>query len=234
MARLAPLAAVAATAYLPAVAHAAEEPLIWGVKVDRVEYRFGDDTDQLYWEGEALIGTDEIKLFLGSEANFATHEDEFETLETQLRVQMPISDFADITAGVSYDAPSGPDRAYGLIGIRGLAPQWVDIGADLLVADEAILRMEAEYEALITNYLILTPSLEVDLPLTDDHEVGLGAWGPKLEVGARLSYDLIDRSVAPYVGVHYERAFGETASLAREDGNEAGEFFLLTGLRLMF
>ena len=44
----------------------------------------------------------------------------------------------------------------------------------------------------------------------------VGAWGPTLEVGLRLSYDLIDRAVAPYVGVHYERVYFETADFARD------------------
>ena len=224
----------AAVFLLPSAAAALEEPLIWGIQIDRLEYRFGDSSDVLAWEAEALAGTDEIKIVLGSEAEFATEGDAFETLETQLRAQTPISDFADLTAGVRVDTPDGPNRAYGMIGIRGLAPQWVELGADLFVSDEAIFRVEAEYEALITNYLILTPTIELDLPLTNDHEIGLAAWGPELEVGARLSYDLIDRSVAPYIGVHYERAFGETAGLAKDHGEDESALYFVTGFRFLF
>ncbi len=66
------------------------------------------------------------------------------------------------------------------------------------------------------------PSIELDIPFTDDPAVGNGAFGPTLEVGGRLSYDLVDRLISPYVGVHYERKFGETADLARAGGEDAG------------
>jgi copper resistance protein B len=72
------------------------------------------------------------------------------------------------------------------------------------------------------------------VPLVDDREIGRGAFGPKLELGARLSYDLIDRSVAPYIGVHWERSFGESASLARAEGEQASAVYVLAGVRLLF
>jgi len=94
--------------------------------------------------------------------------------------------------------------------------------------------LDAEYEALITNRIILTPSVEADLPFSQDAEIGVGAFGPSIEIGARLSYDLIDRAVAPYIGVHYERSFGDTADFAREDGGDDDAVFAVVGLRLMF
>ena len=88
--------------------------------------------------------------------------------------------------------------------------------------------------SLITNRIILTPSLEVDLPLKDDAEIGVGAWGPTVEVGARLSYDLVDRTLSPYVGVHYERAFGATATMRKGDGEATDALFVVIGARMMF
>jgi len=45
-----------------------------------------------------------------------------------------------------------------------------------------------------------------------------------------LSYDLVERNVAPYVGVHYEQLFGGTAKLAEDDS----AVFLVAGVRLQF
>ena len=70
--------------------------------------------------------------------------------------------------------------------------------------------------------------------MRDDPGRELGAWGPKVEVGARLSYDLIDRAVAPYIGVHYERYMGETQDIREAEGEDADGLFFVTGLRLMF
>jgi copper resistance protein B len=121
-----------------------------------------------------------------------------------------------------------------VLGIHGLAPQWFEVDLDLFLSEYPTLRFEVEYEALITNRLILTPSFEIDVPLNDDRETGQGGFGPTVEIGARLSYDLIDRAVSPYIGVHWERSFGETATLARAEGEEASSVYIVAGLRLMF
>ena len=216
---------------LPATA----EPLIWGIQVEQLEVRLGESNSNLFaWDFDALVGTDELKAVWRSEAELDTGTRLFETLENQARLQTPISRFFDAVAGIRIDTGRGPDRTYGVVGVKGLAPQWFEIDADLYVADNPVFRFEAEYEGLITNRLTLTPSLEIELPLADDRPVKLGAWGPKFELGARLGYDLVDRLLSPYVGVHYERAWGETADLRREDGEDDATLYLAVGLRMLF
>lgn len=210
------------------------EPLVWGVQAEQLEYRIGEGSDVLAWDFDAVVGTDELKFVWRSEAEYLTRTDAFETLENQARIQMPVSDFFDAVAGVRIDTPEGPNRVHGVVGLHGLAPQWFEIDADLFLSDHPFARLEAEYEALITNRIILTPSVEVELPFADDDAIGVGAWGPKLELGARLSYDLVDRLIAPYFGVHYERVFGETADLARDDGEEVDAVYFVAGIRIMY
>ena len=226
--------AALATAAWAAPLKAAEEPLIWSVQAEQLEYRLGDDTDVLAWDVDATVGSDELKLVLRSEGEFERDGRVMETLEHQLRLQKPVSDFFDAVAGVRVDTPEGPDRVYGVVGVHGLAPQWFEVDADLFVSDHPSLRLDVEYELLLTNHLILTPSVEIDLPFTDDREIDLGAWGPKMEVGARLSYDLVDRAVAPYIGVHYERVYGETRDIARAEGKDGDALFFVAGTRLLF
>lgn len=226
--------AAIATVVSTAPASAAEEPLIWSVQAEQLEYRFGDETDVMAWDADATAGTDELKLLLRSEGEYEREGRVMESLEHQLRLQKPVSDFFDAVAGVRVDTPEGPDRVHGVLGLHGLAPQWFEVDADLFVSDHPSLRLDVEYELLLTNHLILTPSIDIDLPFTDDREIGLGAWGPKMEVGARLSYDLVDRAVAPYVGIHYERVFGETRDIARTDGEDGDALFFVAGTRLLF
>lgn len=217
-----------------AAAPAAAEPLVWGFSAEQFEYRLGDETDVLAWDFDAFTGSDELRLVWRSEGEYGTNEDEFETLENQLRLHRPISDFWDLAVGIRADTPAGPDRVHGLIGLQGLAPQWFEIDLGLFVSNNPFFRVETEYELLLTNRLILTPSIEAELPLTDDEPIGVGAFGPRVEVGVRLSYDLIDRSVSPYLGLHYERLFGESADLARADDEERDALFVVAGLRLRF
>jgi len=210
------------------------EPPIWGIQVEQLEYRIGDATDVFAWDFDALYGTDELKLVWRSEAEYAIEEDGFETLENQIRLQTPISDFFDAVVGFRADTPKGPDRFSGVIGVKGLAPQWFEVDLDLFVSDKPFVRFEVEYEALITNRIVLVPSFEIDLPFTDDAARDIGAFGPKIELGARLSYDLIDRAVSPYIGVHYEQVFGETANRVSASGEDTGAVFFVIGTRILF
>ena len=209
--------------------------LIWGVKAERLEYRYGDEGVAAF-EGDAFIGTDEFKLLYEGEAEYVLDEKVLETFETQITGLIPISTFFDAKAGVRYDAPDGPDRGYLVVGIHGLAPQWFEIDVDAFLSEKGDVsgRIEAEYEGLITNRIILTPSIELDFGLSHDREIGLGAGLRSAEVGARLSYDLIDRAVAPYIGVHYEHLFGGTRGLARSEGEDTKSLSVVAGVRLRF
>lgn len=213
---------------------ASAEPVVWGIQAEQFEYRVGEGSDIYAWNAGAFVGKDELRVVWRSEAEYAVDRDNFEVLENQFRLQTPISDFFDALVGIRFDTPQGPDRAYGMLGIHGLAPQWFEVDLDLFLSEYSSLRFAVDYEALITNRLTLTPSIELDIPLNDDKATGRGAFGPTLEFGARLSYDLIDRSVAPYIGVHWERTFGESATLARSEGGEASSVYVMAGVRLLF
>ncbi|MCR9256369.1 MAG: copper resistance protein B [Alphaproteobacteria bacterium] len=216
------------------VTEARAESLIWGFQAEQFEYRVGEDENLLAWDFDALAGTDELKFVWRSEAEYLTDDGDFEALENQFRLQVPVSDFFDAVAGVRLDTPSGEDRVYGVIGLHGLAKQWVEVDADVFIGETSFVRFEAEYEGLITNRITLVPSLELDVPLTDDDELGVGAFGPKLEAGLRLSYDVVDRLFSPYVGVHYEKSFGESGVLARAEGEDTGAVSLVIGSRILF
>ncbi|MBG52103.1 MAG: copper resistance protein CopB [Rhodobiaceae bacterium] len=213
-------------------AHA--ESLIWGIQAEQAEYRYTSGERLAAWDFDALIGNDELKFVWRSEAEFNTRHDNFETLENQFRIQVPVSDFFDAVAGVRLDTPDGPDRIHGVLGLHGLAEQWFEVDADIFFSEDPSARFEIEYEALVTNRLILTPSFEVNVPFTDDDKSEVGAWAPSIELGARLSYDLIDRAVSPYVGVHYERSFGETARIAERNGSRQDELYIVIGTKFMY
>ena len=183
------------------------EQLYWGVQAEQLEWRSGEGSKALAWDADAFVGTDELKAVWRSEAEYATGPDNFETLENQLRLQVPVSTFFDAVAGVRHDSPDeGPRRTYGVLGLHGLAKQWFELDADLFL----------------------------DLPLADDEATLRAAFSPKLEIGGRLSYDLIDRAISPYVGIHWERTFGESGRLVKAEGEDNNAVSLVVGLKLMF
>ena len=87
---------------------------------------------------------------------------------------------------------------------------------------------------LLTNYLILSPSAEVNVAFASDRKIGVGSGFNDIEAGVRLSYDVIDRTFSPYVGIVYERLFGQTADFARDEDEDVDGWRLAIGARLMF
>ena len=225
--------AVGATAALTVASPVAAGPIFYGFDAEQVEIRLNDGDEVLAWDFDAVVGQDELKFVWRSEAEYVLEEDEFERLENQLRLATPISSFFDAIAGVRFDTPKGEDHIDGVVGVHGLAPQWFEVDADLFISDDPSIRLELDYEALITQRIIFTPSIEVEIPLTDDPSRNFGDFAPIIEIGARLSYDLIDRAVAPYVGVHYELATGESGRLKQADGEKKDDLFLVAGARLL-
>lgn len=230
--------ATALAALTSTTASAQSKGLVYyGLQMEELEYRAGDEGEKLLvWDGDAFIGTDELKLrWLGS-GEQDLGEGKLGKLENRLVLQTPVSDFFDIKGGLRYDSPDGPNRVYGVVGLAGLAKQWFEIDADLYVSEkgDASARLDAEYEVLLTNWLILTPSATFGIAATDDREAGVGAGLSDIEVGLRLSYDVVDRMISPYVGIVYERKFGKTAGFARDEGEAVDSTFAVVGLRLQF
>ncbi len=227
-------AGVVAPALVAIATPATAQSVFYGFQAEQAEIRFNNGEEILAWDFDAVIGTDELKFVWRSEAEYSLDEEEFETLENQFRLATPISPFFDAIAGIRIETPEGNDRIDGVVGIHGLAQQWIEVDADLFVSEDPSIRLEAEYEGLITNQITFTPSIEIEIPLTDDRSRGFGNFAPIIEIGARLSYDLIDRAVSPYIGVHYEFATGESGRLAQAAGGNKDEFFFVVGSRFIF
>lgn len=214
-----------------------KELLIYGLQFEELEYRRGDEGEKLLvWNGDAFVGTDEVKLRWLGGGEYDTSDGSFEGVENSLVLQYPISDFFDLKGGLRLDTPDGPDRAYGLLGVTGLAPQWFEVDAGFFMSEtgNASARLDVEYELLLTNRLILTPSAEVNVAFSSDPEIGIGSGVSDIEAGVRLSYDVIDRTVSPYLGVVYERKLGQTENLARNEGEDYEGWRAVIGTKLMF
>jgi copper resistance protein B len=72
-----------------------------------------------------------------------------------------------------------------------------------------------------------------NLAASADRALELGAGLQDIELGLRLRY-AIRQTFAPYVGVHWERKFGDTADFARAHGEDVEDTRLVVGLRAWF
>lgn len=204
------------------------------VMLDQFEARIRNGRDGYALEGEAWYGGDINKLWLKTEV-----EGEFgrnpEQAEVQALYSRAIDPWWNLQAGVRYDFRPDPERAHLVLGIEGLAPYWFEIDAAAFLSDkgEVTARLEVEYDQRLTQKLILQPRVEFDLAAQNVPEIGLGSGLSNAEAGLRLRYEIVPE-FAPYVGVAYERAFGNTADFRRAAGEEAGGWSLLVGVRAWF
>lgn len=202
--------------------------------VDILEVRAGKGVDAYAWAGEFRYGGDIERLVLKSDLEGELGH-ELESAEVQALWSHAVGPYFDLQAGVRQDFQPRPRRTYAMVGFEGLAPYWFDVEGALFLSNKGDLsaRVEGSYDLRLTNRLILQPSLEANLMAQDVPELGVGAGLSDAEVGLRLRYE-IRREFAPYVGVHYERKFGETADLARAAGEGRGDLRAVAGLRIWF
>lgn len=202
------------------------------VLLDQLEWRQVDEADTQAWEGEAWYGTDYNKLWLDTEGDRVPGQ-------TQGRVELLwdriIRRWWSLQTGVREDFGPGPSRTWADFGIQGLAPYFFEIDASVYVGEQGrtAFRFSGEYDMLITQRLILQPELEINAYGKDDPENGIGSGLSDVEIGLRLRYE-IRREFAPYIGVHWELQFGETADLARAEGEDVNDLILVAGVRAWF
>lgn len=228
------LAGLLTASALPAVASDAHDGLFSKASIDRLEWVNSKGNNSLRWEGSAFIGGDSDKAMLTSRGTRAENST-FENAEIQALWSHAISGFFDVQAGVRGEMAPDPERASLVLGVEGLAPYWIETKAHMFVGTRGDigLRLEADTDLALTSKLILQPSLEFNMTSKDDRQRSLYGGPTSLEGGLRLRYE-VTPNVAPYVGVSWERALGETNSRGDGHGHDDEITSLVSGIRLMF
>lgn len=198
------------------------------------EVKIKDGRDAYEWAGEAWYGGDINRLVIKSEGEGEIGAG-VETAEVQALYSRAIGPYFDVQAGIRYDVRPDPSRVYAAIGLEGLAPGFFDVEGTLFLSDrgELLGRLEGCYDQRITQKLILQPRAELSFAAQSSRDTGIGGGLSDAEIGLRLRYD-IRREFAPYVGVQYERAFGDKRRWLLDAGRDPGGWSLLAGVRAWF
>tara|TARA_B100000676_G_scaffold300013_1_gene345119 strand:- start:1336 stop:2073 length:738 start_codon:yes stop_codon:yes gene_type:complete len=237
---LSSLAAMACTT--PAWSMSEHPPRVSKVLVDQLELRDSDEGTVLGWDADAWYGSDLNKLYLSTEGERLMdpdHRDEeagTESAQTRLAWSHAFAPYWDWQLGWRRDwQPDDPNRDWASLGIQGLAPYWFEVDAQLFLGEDGLseLRLEAEYELMLTQRLALVPEVEVSLYGKDDDELGIGDGLVAIESGLRLRYE-IRRELAPYIGVHWEKQYGDTADRTRATGGDPEDASLVAGIYFWF
>lgn len=213
--------------------HAAEDEIYTYFRAEELGYRIGDG-DSFNWDAEGWIGGDYNKLWFKTEGE-RVNGNGLENAEVQLLYSRLIADFWDLQAGLRYDFKPEPERGFAVIGVEGLAPYWFEIDASAFLSDQGDVsaRFKAEYDLLLTQKLILSPLLEMNLAASSDEKRGVGSGLNDLELNLTLRYEVV-REFAPYIGVSWERKYGQTADFARAEGEAIERTAFMAGVRFWF
>jgi copper resistance protein B len=204
---------------------------------DRLEWRSGEGSPVGLFEGQGWYGGDMNRLWVKADAEVLfdadSAEEELESVEVQALFSRPISPFFDLQVGLRHDLEPGPSRTLAVVGLQGLAPHWFEVGVALFLSEDGDLssRLEAEYDLLFTQELMLQVRSELEVEGSDVPELGLRSGPSHVEAGVRLSYG---RVFAPYIGVSWEEKLGKTADLARAAGEEIGSVSAVAGIRFWY
>lgn len=204
-----------------------DDPLLTMIKADKLEYRDSDEGNLLVWEFDAWMGKDLNKFWLkfGGESV----DGHVESNEVDLLYSRAISPFWDIQMGLRHEFKPEPTDSWMGIGFMGLAPYLFEIDANIFINEDSLInaRLDAEYEYMISQKIVLVPNLEMSLYSDDDNARGLVSGLASVELGVRLHYE-IKREFSPYIGINYEKKYGNSLV------EESSESQLVAGLSFWF
>lgn len=202
---------------------------------EHTEFQSNGGDSLYFWDAQAWYGNDSNKFWLKSEGEYLLEQEGLDEFEIQGLYSGAIAPFWDVQVGIRHDIKPNPSRTYAVVGVQGLAPYWFEIDFASFLSNKGDLsfRLEGEYEIRIRQRLILQSSVQSNFSVSDDVRSGLGSGISGLEIGLRLRYE-ITKEIAPYIGINWSRAFGETADIIQAGGDENEALSLVAGIRFWY
>lgn len=200
---------------------------------DNLEWQNTAGGNALHWNATGWIGGDIDRLWIRS-AGKRTRQG-LNDAEIQALLGHSISPWWDVVGGVRHNFKPGRAQTWVALGIQGFALYNFEAEATAYLGEggQTSARIEGRYDLLITNRLILQPSAEINFYGKSDAVRGIGSGLSSTSLGVRLRYE-IDRQFAPYVGVTWDRSYGNTARMMEADGQQRDALSFVAGVRVWF
>lgn len=200
------------------------------IRLDLAEYDFRNGRDGYRWEGEVWTG--DLNRFVFRSRGEGTTGEHLDTGELQAVYSRAVNPWWNLQIGARQDIAPTPARTYATIGVEGLAPGNLDVLADAFVSDkgQVTARIETTFDERLTRRFVLQPRVELNFSGQDMPVQRLGAGLDTAELGLRLRYE-IRRQFAPYLGISWNWAAGETAGYFRKEGMAPHQRSIVLGVR---
>lgn len=214
--------------------HAVHDDMLQSfVLVDQLEWQRGDGTSGVSWDSAGWLGGDRHRLWFRTEGD--SDGGRLNAGEAHALYGRPMARWWDLVVGLRQDIRPGPAQTWAAIGIQGLAPYRFEIEATTYVGagGRTALRLDTEYQLLLTQRLVLQPRLQLEAFGKNDPERDAAAGLATIEPGLGLRYEF-RRELAPYLGITWPRKVGGTADLASSRGERTTETRVVLGPRFWF
>jgi copper resistance protein B len=201
--------------------------------IDQLEIWNASPNTGLAWDAVAWLGNDVNRLWLRSEGEYV--DSHLESAEIEVLAGYSIAPWWDFVAGIRHDFKPGQSQDFLAVGVMGLAPYKfeTDITAYVGEGGQTAARIQFEYETLLTNRLILQPKFEVNFYGKNDPQRDIGSGLSNSSIGLRLRYE-ISRQFAPYIGLTWDKNYGQTAEYLRAQSESTAELNVVAGIRFWF
>lgn len=210
----------------------ADEHPFYALLGDRLEYN--EQANAGVFDLQAWYGTTFDRLVIKTEGDFT--EGSIEENQTDILWGHAVSAYWDTQAGVRLDYnKEGENRQWLAFGLQGLAPYWFELDMTAYVGERGntAFTLEAEYELLLTQKLIIQPRAEITLYGKNDKQNELGSGLSSSAIGFRVRYEFT-RQFAPYIGVEWSNKFGNTADYATSSGQSNNNTAFVAGIKFWF
>ncbi|HJU11211.1 MAG TPA: copper resistance protein B [Candidatus Binataceae bacterium] len=212
-----------------------DNSIFYHLLFDQLEGRTNGIENEFRWDGEGWIGTDFNRLWLKSEGFVERGRMTDGDQEALYDRPIPFLRYFDVQAGVRYDLDSNPGRAWGAIGIEGLAPYFFEFAPTFYFSNRGFFagRIEGSYDILITQRLIAQPQFELNFYSKNNPSREIGSGLSELDAGLRVRYEF-SRKLAPYLGFAYTGTYGTTAVFTRRNRGNSDDPRFIFGMRVWY
>lgn len=210
------------------------------VLFDRLEVARNNREENIgVWDMVAWYGGDTYRLYFKSEGENKQDDGEPTDIErAELLASKLIAPFWEIQAGLGTRGTLTSEsnmEDYAVISLYGLAPYQFEMDNSLIVNEDGDISfaVEAEYEVRMTQTSYLQPRLAISGSLTESTRFDRQSGFNSIRLGLRYRYEF-SREFAPYVGMYWSRALGNTADVAELAGESVSETGFVLGARFWF